>query len=298
MMSKVISSFGQFIASAVSFVVYIVSRFVKVIALIVIGAIAIFVLGIIISGHIGLPYITLITPHPAISGYIGFYAGLIAFLIVPLIILVKLATRMIWKYRPSYRFKHTVSAVWILSFIMFLLTTAFTARNFLHQTSMSETISEVQYVPSEPLQIDIRRSNADRKFGLHLGHSVFANGKMFCDDVKVDFIPAKDDKMKIVKTTFSRGLNDKAAMRNLSYPSHNFSLSDNSLLIDDHYKIDKQDKYRAQRFHYVVSLPLGTEIDLNRSSSIFSHRELRWGSTATDTTWVMTEFGLQSSAEG
>ncbi len=300
MVSKVLKSFGGFIASTVSFVVYIVSRFVKVIALIAIGAIAIFFTALLISGHFGLPYITMITPDPAVSGYIGFYAGITAFLIIPLIVLIRLGVSYIWRYKRNPKFRYAIASVWIVSFMIFALTAAFTARNFLYESSVTETISEVHADPDQPLNIELASPQYFSKMKIQFGGAFFTDGRFYnYDDIKVDFIPSEDDKVRVVRTTYSRGMNDRAAKRNTYYPSHNVSLKDNQLSLDDYYTISNRDKWRSQSYRYQISVPQGTQLALNRRSKIFRDRSFRHGDgDITSEIWKMTDQGLELVKEG
>ena len=300
MISKVLTSFGGFIASAVSFVAYIVSRFVKVITLIAIGVIAIFFTALLISGHFGLPYITMITPDPAVSGYIGFYAGITAFLIIPLIVLIRVGVSYVWRYKRNPKFRYAVASVWIVSFMIFALTAAFTARNFLYETSVTETISEVYADPDQPLHIKLAKPQYFNKMKIHFGDDAFfTDGRFYNDDIKVDFIPSEDDKVRVVRTTYSRGMNNRAAKRNTYYPSHHISFKDNLLSLDDYYTISNADKWRSQSYTYKVAIPHGTELALNRRSNIFRNRSLRNGKGDVSTEkWMMTEEGLELIKEG
>ncbi len=291
-----IKNFGSFIASAVSFVVYIVSRFVKVIALIVIGAIAIGVGAMFVAGHLGLPYLSMITPDPAISGYIGFYAGMIALAIIPLILLIKTTINIIWGYRSTWRFRQAMTGVWIVSFMIFLMTIVFTARNFVYETSLTELVSEDVINAEQPLRIDIDNSSSYDDTRIRFGPSYLSHGTFYNKEgIAVHFIPSTDDKLKISKTLISKGMNHRCAMRNMNYPSHKISYQDNRLSMDGYYELSNNDKFRAQRYRYEVSIPIGTVMSINESSDIFRHKELRYSDNIKDQLWVMTNDGLVNS---
>ena len=129
-----------------------------------IGAIAISIAAIFVSGQYSLPYLSMITPTPAISGYIGFYAGMIALTIIPFILLVKVAIRTIWGYRPTVKFKQSITSVWIVSFMIFVLTGVFTARHFSPETSRSEVVLASGINTEEPFKVEVNRPLSDRDF--------------------------------------------------------------------------------------------------------------------------------------
>jgi len=257
----------------------------------VIGAIAIAIGALFVSGHFGLPYIPMIAPNPAISGYIGFYAGMIALAIIPLIILIRLAIRFIWGYRSSYRFRRAMAGVWVVSFVIFIMTVAFTARNFVYQSSATDDISEMLLDSNKVLDININELGFNRNAKIQFGNSFLSNGRLFIrDGVHVEFVPSDNESVGITKTAKSLGMNDKYARRNIYYPEHEIELSDNKLSIDNYYSLSKRDKFRAQELYYVVAVPEGTQLNFEGWSNIFMDRELRRNKGTKE--WVMTKEGL------
>lgn len=245
----------------------------------------------------GLPYLSMITPDPAISGYIGFYAGMIALVLIPLILLVKLAINFVWGYRSTWRFKQAVTGVWIVSFMIFLMTTIFTARNFVYETATTELVSAQPINTDQPLMINIQRPGYDDDARIRFGNSYISHGRLYNrDGVAVRLVPAETEEISISKTSISRGMNHKCAIRNMDYPQHHISLQDNQLSLDEYYELGNKDKFRAQRYSYEVAVPVGTVISVNQPSRIFRHYELR-NHDHKGALWVMTEAGLQKTSE-
>jgi protein-S-isoprenylcysteine O-methyltransferase Ste14 len=293
MISGVVGSFGKIIASAFSFVLYVVSRFVKVIALIVIGAIAILILALIVSGHFSLPYITMITPDPVISGYLGFYAGMIALLILPLVFIIRTALRVIWGYRITSRSRTALTGIWALSMITFVLTVAFTARNFVYETSNLETLSHTTIDPGEPLLIKINKPDHSMSKGMHFGLTYLRDGHLYNrNGIRVRFRPAKEDQVIITKESRARGMNQETALRNSTFASHQIAIDHNALTVDDYYHLDNHSKYRGQSYYYTVFIPEGTKIKIDDASNIFDNPDLHNNQKATEKIWVMSEQGL------
>ena len=245
----------------------------------------------------GLPYLSMITPDPAISGYIGFYAGMIALVLIPLILLIKLAINMIWGYKSTWRFKQAMTGVWVVSFMIFLMTTIFTARNFVYETSSTQLVSAQPIDADQPLRIDINKPNNFDDARIRFGHSYLSQGRLYNrDGVAVRFIPAENEEVSISKTSISRGMNRKCALKNMNFPTHNISFQDNKLSMDEFYELESRDKYRAQRYRYDVSIPVGTVLSINEPSRIFKNYELRRHRDE-DIQWVMTPSGLEQTSE-
>lgn len=297
MLSKVLSSLGGFIASTVNFVVYIVSRFFKVIALIAIGAITISLAGFVIASHFGLPYLSMITPNPAISGYIGFYAGLIALGIIPILLLIKTAINFIWNYKSTYKFKRAVSGVWIVSMTIFILTAVFTTRNFAHSASSSELVMAESIDTTNAIDLLINYQDYDlNHLSFQLGNTVMTdNYLLHKNGVSLTLKPSSDDKMSINKTTYSRGTSRKSALRSVKSPIHDITVEGNQIKIDKYYRIDRDAKFRGQKLSYDIYVPLGTKLNIPRKSSMIYNRAIN-RNRGVDT-FIMTEEGIQPLLE-
>ena len=262
-----------------------------------IGAIAISIGALVISGHFGLPYLTLISPNPPISGYIGYYGAIIAFGIIPLILLIKTAINFIGGYKTSLKFKRALAGVWVVSFMIFILTGVFTMRNFVHDATKTELLAESQINPAQPLEIQLHTEHRSHSPMIQFGrYTYLTNGSLYNgDDIDVYFKPTgEEEPLKIVKTTYSRGMNHRSAMHNMKYPRHEVELSDNHIDVDEFYRIGKRDKYRSQKLRYDISIPIGTKVSLSEPSTIFREREFR-KRDVNEHLWVMTKEGLEKS---
>lgn len=275
-------------------VVYLVSRFVKVIALIFIGAMAIGLFSILVGTHFGLPYLRLISPDPIITGYIAYYTGLIAFVIIPFLLLILLLSKIIWRHKRIHKYRYPIAGVWTVTAVIFMATVFFTARNFLYETSSTEKISETHIGQNRMLDFNINRLHDTRDHPvISLGNSYLSNGKLYHHDgIKVDFIPSQDDKIIVSRTTYARGRNYRSAVGNMWGPDHQVEVTDHSISLDDYYTLDRKGKFRGQKFEYKVEVPVGTELSFDKGSRIFTKRALsRWGYDSSQK-WVMTSEGL------
>ena len=183
--------------------------------------------------------------------------------------------------------------------MIFILTGVFTLRNFVHDASKTELLSEVSIDKEKPLEVDIRSVRSTRSARIQFGPATYlTNGKFYNgEDIDVFFEPIEADQpVKITKTTYSRGMNHKSALHNMDYPRHQVELSENHLDIDELYEIGKRDKYRVQKLRYDIAVPVGTTMAFKVPSSLFFKRELRkWG--VQDQIWIMTENGLELTEE-
>jgi len=177
---------------------FIVSRFVNVVALIVIGATALALGAFFVAAHILLPHVHFITPDPVISGYIGAYAGIIGLLVVPLILVVKTAINRFFSFKSTLRFKKAIFGVWIVCITIFILTAIFTASTFKHHAAYTQNVYQATIDPSEEYHIDIlKRSQSDSK--LTFGSSYISMSELYLlDGVKLLLKPTDQDDKVIV----------------------------------------------------------------------------------------------------
>ena len=261
---------------------------------------AIGLLSLLVGTHFGLPYISIIAPDPWITGYIGYYAGLISFVIIPFILLILLASKMIWKHQRLYTYRYPMAGIWIVTTVIFLGTALFTASNFSYGTSVSKKISEAHLGEDGSVQIDISRIKNTEDMDIHLGHSRLSRGMLYKNGVKLNFGVADDDKMTVTQTAYSRGTNYRSAVGHMAAPDHKIAVEGHNISLDEYYTIPRNRKYRAQKLEYEVALPLGTTVTFNRGSKVYTKWELRRVNYDSDQGWVMTEQGLelQETEEG
>ncbi len=255
---------------------------------------AIGLLSLLIGSHFTLPYVNLIAPDPMITGYVGYYTGLISFVIIPFVLLILFASKLIWKHRKIHTYRYPMAGIWIVTTVIFLGTALFTASNFSYGTSISKQISEANLEEGQNLHIEVSRFRAPRDMALQMDDTFLSKGKMFNrDGVKLAFAVADESKVTVTQTTCSRGTNYRSAVENMASPNHRIEVSKNQISLDDFYTISKNRKFRGQEFEYEVAVPLGTTITFNQGSRIFNKSQLRRNSYDSSQKWVMTAEGLQ-----
>ena len=235
-----------------------------------------------IAGHILTPYIPVISPEPLMSGYLGFYSGVISLGIIPLIVLCWILFWLIWGFKITPKFKRTTKAVWGLTFFIFILTVVFTARNFSNKVQINQDLSAVSIDQEKSLNVVIDRlkeyKDEQGDYNINVG-DVFMDGDQMLVGraISVNFRPSEDTTVYIKRSIFSRGLSKSHARKNAKFPDHEISITDNSIHIPDYYSLNKSAKYRGQYLIYEIFVPEGTVLTFDKYSSIF--RAGKYGST-------------------
>ncbi len=269
------------------------------VAIAIVGAFVFAWLGFLVAGHVATPYIPMISPTPVISGYIGFYSGIIAMGIIPLVLLIFLLFKVAWGYKVRKGVRRAIFGIWVVTFTSFAATVFFTSRNFAGSYTESQVLSETDWDTNRELRFQFDPTWNDKKsdnhFILDLDHAFMANGKAYVRDVGLEIIPTESDQLKIVQTIQSAGPSKSSARRNMKYLDHNFSLNDQDIKIADYYTLEKNQKFRNQKIRYMVHVPVGTVINFDATSSML-RRNLSYDDRRHMNTkkWAMTRDGLKA----
>ena len=251
-------------------------------------------IGIAIAGHAMTPFIPLISPEPVLSGYVGFYAGIISLAIIPLIMLCWTLFRLIWGFQVNPTFRRSTRIIWGLSFFIFFLTLVFSGRNFVHSAKDTTEIVFDDVDTSKALIINVDRlsHHGDERelFKINIGNAFFEpDGVLFREGVTCRFSPAENGQVSIIKKVSGRGNNVRNAKKSTRHVNHDITIDGNMVKLSDYFKIQKRGKYRGQQIEIDIRVPQGMSVEFENNSRIFRPRELGRKTQ----TWKMTEKGLE-----
>jgi len=261
--------------------------------LIVVGSLLLVLISFIISSQLLTPYVPLISPTPVIAGITGYYAGILSLFVIPILLLGKWMINHTFGYKSTYQFRKIMSGFWIVSFVAFIATVAFTARNFSTQSETSEQLISASIDTSQVIEVNFNKLQLENSWKqLKLGPAKLENGNLYADNIaiRVNFLPSQDSLVHIDKTVSSYGRNRQQANRNTKYASHNINLNGQKLDIDRYYTIQKGSKFRVQEIEYDINLPLGSKIKFNQLPSRMIPRKV--SRQDAESTFVITDQGL------
>lgn len=226
-------------------------------------------LAIVFAGYFVTPIIPAISPEPIVSGYIGFFSGVISLGIIPLVLLIWLLFKVIWGYKVGPRIRRTTFGIWIVCFFMFCMTVLFSAKNFVHEYSDTEVISEakINVENKEPFVLNMKSSYEevlkDDIVKVNLDEMFISQGNIYLRNVHLNLIPTNTDILSVEKTRRATAANKGEAEKNMRQPVNDFSLENMTLELSDYSKLSKGDKYRRQCIEYTVKIPVGTTVVIN-----------------------------------
>jgi hypothetical protein len=297
-LNKLINAFGFLILRVIHLCKSFAVSIVKIIAVITIASFVFAWLAIVVVGHAVTPYIPVISPEPALSGYLGFYSGLIALGIIPLIVLVSALFRIIAGYRVKPAFRRGIAGIWIVTFLVFVITLVFTSRNFSTEAIESEVVMDQPMEAEGSLYFDFSDSYHSRSrtspMSLNFDNAFIRGNDIWVRDVSMKLLHTESDNLKIVRSIRSTGLDQRNARNNVKYPSHTIEVEDGKINFSDYYGLTRSGKYRGQRIHYIFHIPKGTKINFSRDSHLLNSIDFLDGEgNRNENSWMMTADGLQ-----
>lgn len=251
---------------------------------------------LIIAGHIVLPYLPLVSPHPVVTGYIGYYAGMLALLLIPMIVLARSGFRIIWGHRLDPRTTKMLIGTWVVSFVVFFATLVFGVRNFAYSAKDLQHLSHEIRDKSLPLRLhidDIHDNYMDDRINVHLGSCQISQGKLYVDlDSDIRILPNDADVVKINIHTQSQGSSPRQAKLNCQLMSPAVAMDSDALTISNYYWLERTGRFRGQSRQVEVLIPLGQIVHLSGNKySLYSGDFVDQSSLQADL-WKMSDKGL------
>ena len=243
------------------------------------------------------PFIPVVAPTPLISGYIGFYAGLISLGIIPFLLLTWLLFKVIWGYEIGNRVRRAVFGVWIVGLFLFLTTGLFSIRQYVHQYSDTIVLGEQELSKESLITINIEEEDhsivkrADINIGL--GNAFLKQGKWIVNNVHIEFVPTQSDNLSLICTSSASGSSYDAAKKILQQYPPKAIIRDQQIDIRGHSELSLKDKYRRQCYDYDIKIPIGTQLKIIGSTRTIQDHDVKDHRLQSDRIYVMTERGLQ-----
>ena len=294
-MHRVVTKLGIVLVWILKSATYITKKFFKVILLIVVGSLLLSLISCIIASQFITPYVSLVAPTPVITGFIGYYAGIFTLFIIPALLIGKWMINFAFGYKSTFQFRKTMAAFWLVSFMTFIGTLAFSARNFSTRQEVKNEIVAAEINKEEILQINFKNTTIERNFAeVRLGHARLHDGKLYAHDIGLElkFSPSEEEQISIDKTVSSFGRNRSRAKKNGQYAQHELSYKENTIDFNSYYTIDKRDKFRVQELSYEVFVPIGTKVQFNYLNPHILTQEHKWSDEGNGL--IMTKDGIKS----
>ena len=255
----------------------------------------------IIASQFLVPYLPLVSPQPIISGYIGYYAGILTLCLIPMILIARSGFGLIWNHKFDPKIRRMLLGTWMVSFIVFTATATFGARNFAYRSSTKSSIYNGPIDRDKPFIIEIDQLDSetfDNRIQLDFGHSKLDNGILYVDHgLNFRISPTEDQNLTVNAIDISRGSSPQKAKENTEIVQHETKIEQNRINIDEYYSLARKSKFRGQYRMIEMQVPIGQNISLEGSSHPFSSRDFKGNSPQKMKNWTMTAEGLKEKID-
>jgi len=255
----------------------------------------------IIAGQFVVPYLPLVSPHPIVTGYIGYYAGVLALCLIPMILLVRFGFGIVWSHKFDPKIRRMLLGAWLVTIIVFATTLIFGARNFAFHGRTTSGLYNGPISSDKPLVINVENLNSesfDDRIQLRLGHSRLHNGNLYvAHGINFRLEPSQDSTLQIDIVDNSRGSSPRRAKNNTQLIKHKASIEENTINIDEFYSIPRKSLFRGQYRNIEMNIPIGQEVVLQGSTHPYNWHDFKDESPYDTKNWVMTEDGLVAIAD-
>jgi phage shock protein PspC (stress-responsive transcriptional regulator) len=269
----------------------------KVIAIILVFALAIAWFASLFGVSWATPFFVLAGPKNAGLTYLGIISGLV-FVLLPVIGLIFMVVRLAWGYRINANLKSGLWVVWFLSIFTASFTGMKTAREYQSGYDNSQkdiiTISDPTiYLSSLPYHTN--------EMGVSIGNFMYEreNGYVI-RGTNVTLEKSPDQNIYIEKLISARGQTSKDAQVNSLVSANQYTVVGNKITFDPFTTIPKSSRYRGQDIDYVLYIPVGRKIVVDENFREVAHGSsdfIPWDQMHEDgvNTWTVTENGTTSS---
>lgn len=256
-------------------------------------------LALIAVAFTGTSLIDLLGPQSIFLSYAG-YISLFLLIAIPLASIMMWITRYFRSYRVGKSYKWGLSALWVASFVIVIMTGISIGHEL---RKMGFITSEVEYnLHDEPINIQLNSVEKSNDFvDIRFGPFVLSDNKVLFEDFRVNILKSETDKLRLEKIQNSFGKNKANVEQNASQITYHTDYKEGLLLLDDYIGLSKSGKYRGQDLEINIYIPKNKLITIDSQlfrylDKVYIDNEMsRINATLRgNKTWQMTESGLRS----
>ncbi len=270
-------SFGNAVAGGVSVLGRMFGFFLKFVAkfgiliLMAIG-LAMFV-ALVVSWVVGIwsafsfaPHLHYFSPYSNTTTYF-WVTNLFLVLSIPIVGLILLFVRALFKSRTPRWLSATLGAVWGINMVSLVMLSVFGFRGFRTQNFTSKTM-ELNGINSDTLRVEgLGESNDD----FHIGYNddiddwdfpgKWQNDKLTLQvPVDIRVVKSKNGQFRVVQNVYARGKNDTEALMNATQIGYDLTQTGNVLKVPLGMELEKGQRWRNQKVRIFIEMPEGKSV--------------------------------------
>jgi len=222
--------------------------------------------------------------------------GLILVSIIPLLGLLYGGIKILFDVPKTNRAVGlTALSLWAIGVILLVIAGTNTASQYSTKQVIDEEI-ELLEMGSDTLILSSMNDSYTTS-GRYTDEVFIEDGKIFSNDLEVDVVRSKNEKVRLVVEKSSKGPNRREAGDRAENVIYTYELDSNQLSISPFIEMPLGDKYRDQEVEISIALPVGVSIYLDPSSRdiIYDIKNVTntYDGKMMGHTWLMTEKGLE-----
>ena len=282
---------------AISTVILVISQIWKPIIFIIGFAliIAFVVLWImsIISFFYAVPFVDYIFADHKLLSFIGMTN---AFVLVgiPLLSLILLVVRVVYKTRLSQNFRSGMWAFWVLNVVSLFMTGIFMSRNFNTRNHIESNLN-IQ-VPGDTLRVYVQDSEWENAI-FQLGDLYLDEERLISENVNLSILKSEDDQFHLIQHNKSSGRGSEEAKQLATAIRYQPKLEAGKINLSRYFAIPKGEQWRAQEVEFILKVPEGKAVYLGKGAGRMIHRfdvnhDVDRPHYYSDNVWLMDAKGL------
>ncbi|HEX7583568.1 MAG TPA: PspC domain-containing protein, partial [Prolixibacteraceae bacterium] len=246
-----------------------------------------------------------------VSGILGFMVSpgvvsvsillLILLIGIPLLAILFIGTKLVFRYKTNNKLIGTGAfGIWLVALISMIVLTAGQYSNFSQKNTVSSG-KPLNCPTCKTLYLELGNAPENLESEKNVRFEDFTTITLDGEKVlagnprlQIEATDAKDFSVIIRKT--ARGKNTGDVQKNLDNIRYNTVSKDSTLVLDSHFTIGNQAKWRNQEVQITVKVPSGKMIHLspNLDQLHFDFENINniWNKEMTGKTWIMTPEGL------
>jgi len=218
---------------------------------------------------------------------------------IPMIGLIYSGIKMIFKLRTNNSvIGISMGVLWIVGIILASYVTIISLKEL---KSSQKSLSTIEWTSTSNIIYLSDLNESDNQFNdfdiptLEEGLWI-EDGKVYYDNLEVDVLPTRGDKIKIMVEKISKGSNRKDAKERAEKIDFAYHIEDSILKFSPFIHFDLEDKFRVQEVKVHIMLPVGAKIALKEGSEniIYDIKNVgnEYDLDMIGETWVMLNEGL------
>lgn len=264
-MTVFINLFTDVLSGLIPFLVKVLKPLAIFIAVLLIMILTTGILGSWAGFVFSAPYVKNFGPQIDFMSWVG-VISLFIILTVPLVWIIQLLFRVLWKSRWPSWISGSLIWGWSLAWVFFIYSAVSTARDYSYTFSLAlkSDYPEIK----DKMTITMPDKISDQQLFFHLGDWSCARekDKWIINNTEIQLEKSHDDQIHLQKIIYTMGSNESRAKEYAESVSHFLALDEDHFMLSKYINIPISHRFRNQKLVYKFYIPEKVTVDLDKTS--------------------------------